>query len=158
MKEQAALSASEITADTINDFIANSEVGSELEEASNHSKEGRSVWERFLKNFVEMSSSMKNSKNVFHPQNGSVNGKHNAQAHSLNLESEKFLTQGNGVAMLKHLNIPTCKELLPGLESWKTSKVASWHSYEGHSIQWLSVVCVDRKGNFYLPLKHVEYS
>lgn len=151
LREQAALSAVEITADTVNDFIANSEVESNLEEASRHSKGGKSVWERFLMNFVEMSSSMKSPKDVFHPQNGStqvpkVNGKHNRQVQNVNLESEKPLTQGNGVAKMKHLNIPTCKEVLPGLESWKTNKVASWHSHEGHSIQWLCVVCIDRRG------------
>ncbi|CBI36887.3 hypothetical protein VitviT2T_009536 [Vitis vinifera] len=151
LREQAALSAAEITADTVNDFIANSEVESNLEEASRHSKGGKSVWERFLMNFVEMSSSMKSPKDVFHPQNGStqvpkVNGKHNRQVQNVNLESEKPLTQGNGVAKMKHLNIPTCKEVLPGLESWKTNKVASWHSHEGHSIQWLCVVCIDRRG------------
>ncbi|KAJ9696561.1 hypothetical protein PVL29_008666 [Vitis rotundifolia] len=151
LREQAALSAAEITADTVNDFIANSEVESNLEEASCHSKGGKSVWERFLMNFVEMSSSMKSPKDVFHPQNGStqvpmVNGKHNRQVQNVNLESEKPLTQGNGVAKMKHLNIPTCKEVLPGLESWKTNKVASWHSHEGHSIQWLCVVCIDRRG------------
>ena len=162
MREQAALSAAEITADTVNDFIANSEVESNLEEASRHSKGGKSVWERFLMNFVEMSSSMKSPKDVFHPQNGStqvpkVNGKHNRQVQNVNLESEKPLTQGNGVAKMKHLNIPTCKEVLPGLESWKTNKVASWHSHEGHSIQWLCVVCIDRRGNFILPIKHADY-
>lgn len=151
LREQAALSAVEITADTVNDFIANSEVESNLEEASRHSKGGKSVWERFLMNFVEMSSSMKSPRDVFHPQNGStqvpkVNGKHNRQVQNVNLESEKPLTQGNGVAKMKHLNIPTCKEVLPGLESWKTNKVASWHSHEGHSIQWLCVVCIDRRG------------
>lgn len=151
LREQAALSAAEITADTVNDFIANSEVESNLEEASRHSKGGKSVWERFLMNFVEMSSSMKSPKDVFHPQNGStqvpkVNGKHNRQVQNVNLEPEKPLTQGNGVAKMKHLNIPTCKEVLPGLESWKTNKVASWHSHEGHSIQWLCVVCIDRRG------------
>lgn len=151
LREQAALSAVEITADTVNDFIANSEVESNLEEASRHSKGGKSVWERFLMNFVEMSSSMKSPKDVFHPQNGStqvpkVNGKHNRQVQNVNLEPEKPLTQGNGVAKMKHLNIPTCKEVLPGLESWKTNKVASWHSHEGHSIQWLCVVCIDRRG------------
>lgn len=151
LREQAALSAAEITADTVNDFIANSEVESNLEEASRHSKGGKSVWERFLMNFVEMSSSMKSPRDVFHPQNGStqvpkVNGKHNRQVQNVNLESEKPLTQGNGVAKMKHLNIPTCKEVLPGLESWKTNKVASWHSHEGHSIQWLCVVCIDRRG------------
>lgn len=151
LREQAALSAAEITADTVNDFIANSEVESNLEEASRHSKGGKSVWERFLMNFVEMSSSMKSPRDVFHPQNGStqvpkVNGKHNRQVQNVNLEPEKPLTQGNGVAKMKHLNIPTCKEVLPGLESWKTNKVASWHSHEGHSIQWLCVVCIDRRG------------
>lgn len=151
LREQAALSAVEITADTVNDFIANSEVESNLEEASRHSKGGKSVWERFLMNFVEMSSSMKSPRDVFHPQNGStqvpkVNGKHNRQVQNVNLEPEKPLTQGNGVAKMKHLNIPTCKEVLPGLESWKTNKVASWHSHEGHSIQWLCVVCIDRRG------------
>ena len=163
MKEQAALSAAEITTDTVNDFIANSEGEGNLKEGSHHPQRGKSVWERFLMNFVEMSSSMKCSKDVFHPQNGSaqvprVNGKHNRHVQNANLDSEKLLTQGNGVAKMNHLNISTCQEVLPGLESWKTNKVASWHSHEGHSIQWLCVVCIDRRGNFILPINHVEYS
>lgn len=163
MKEQAALSAAEITTDRVNDFIANSEEKGDLEEASYQSKRGKSVWERFLMNFVEMSSSMKGSKDVLHSENGSVqvpkvNGTHNRQVQNVNLEFEKPLALGNGAAKMKHLNIPPYKEVLPGLESWKTNKVASWHSHEGHSVQWLCVVCIDRRGNFTLPINSVQYS
>ena len=57
-----------------------------------------------------------------------------------------MLLQGNLVAKIIQVNIPRYKEVLPGLESWQAQKIASWHNMEGHSIQWLSVVCIDRKG------------
>lgn len=53
---------------------------------------------------------------------------------------------GNGAAKMIPANNPPHKEVLPGLESWQASKIASWHNLEGHSIQWFSVVCIDRRG------------
>lgn len=97
-------------------------------------------------------STLGRSETVLQSNNGSawipkVNGKHNkhVQHESFNGKGEMLL-QGNLVAKMIQVNIPRYKEVLPGLESWQAQKIASWHNMEGHSIQWLSVVCIDRKG------------
>lgn len=112
-------------------------------------------------NVVEMSSPIKGSKDVFPAINkGSiwipkVNGKHNKHVQHVNSKvSEEELSQENGFTKMIHANIPMYKEVLPGLESWQASKIATWHNLEGHSIQWFSVVCIDRRGNFH----HVKIS
>jgi len=148
LREQAALSAAEITADSVNDFIADSEGESEVEDISDNNKRSRPLWEKILMNVVEKSSQGKCS-NDFLPVNygtvwtPKVNGKHNKHVQT----KGDLLSQGNGVAKMIQASIPRYKEVLPGLESWQASKVASWHSLEGHSIQWFCVVCIDRRGN-----------
>ncbi|KAG6748444.1 hypothetical protein POTOM_048365 [Populus tomentosa] len=147
LREQAALSAAEITADSVNDFIADSEEESEVEDISDNNKRSRPLWEKILMNVVEKSSQGKCS-NDFLPVNygtvwtPKVNGKHNKHVQT----KGGLLSQGNGVAKMIQASIPRYKEVLPGLESWQASKVASWHSLEGHSIQWFCVVCIDRRG------------
>ncbi|KAG5231721.1 rela-spot family protein [Salix suchowensis] len=147
LREQAALSAAEITADSVNDFIADSEEDSEVEDVSDNNKRSRPLWEKILMNVVEKSSQGKHS-NDFLPVNcetvwtPKVNGKHNKHVQT----KGDLLSQGNGVAKMIQASIPRYKEVLPGLESWQASKVASWHSHEGHSIQWFCVVCIDRRG------------
>jgi GTP pyrophosphokinase len=108
-------------------------------------------------NVVEMSSPGRKNGSIWAPK---VNGKHNkhVQHVSLKVKGELF-SEGNGVAKIIQANIPMYKEVLPGLESWQASKIASWHNHEGHSIQWFSVVCMDRRGKFYLVNKnHVSFS
>ncbi|KAI5311102.1 hypothetical protein L3X38_045569 [Prunus dulcis] len=152
LREQAALSAAEITADKVNDFIADSEEESEEEELQKASKGYKPIWEKMMVNVVELSLPERSSEDPFQIRNGSagvskVNGKHNKNVHHVSLKAEgEMLSQGNGVARMLQANIPMCKEALPSLESWQASKVASWHSIEGHSIQWFCVVSVDRKG------------
>ena len=106
-------------------------------------------------NGEEISTSTK-IETVLQGKNGSVwvpkvNGKHNkhVQRESFNGKGETLL-QGNLVAKMIQVNIPRYKEVLPGLESWQAQKIASWHNMEGHSIQWLSVVCIDRRGKLTL--------
>ncbi|CAK7348346.1 unnamed protein product [Dovyalis caffra] len=147
LREQAALSAAEITADSVNDFIADSEEESEVEDISDDNKRRRPLWEKILMNVVEKSSQGKRSNNLLPLNYGSVwtpkvNGKHNKDVQT---KGELF-SQGNGVAKMIQASIPRYKEVLPGLESWQARKVASWHSLEGHSIQWFCVVCIDRRG------------
>ncbi|KAJ9187810.1 hypothetical protein P3X46_003227 [Hevea brasiliensis] len=152
LREQAALSAAEITADTINDFIADSEEESEVEELSDNAEWNRTLWEKMFRKVVK-SSQRKYFEDLPMPsKNGSVwvpkvNGKHNKHLQHVNLEAkEELLSQGNGFAKMMQSNIPMHKEVLPGLESWHASKVASWHRIEGHSVQWFCVVCIDRRG------------
>ncbi|KAK3004676.1 hypothetical protein RJ639_018702 [Escallonia herrerae] len=152
LKEQAALSASEITDDSVKEFAADSEGDSELEDVSDYSKGSNHTWEKILMNVVETSSSKIIGDDVLQFQNGrikvpKVNGKHNKHMQHVSLRAKgEMLSQGNGVAKMILANIPMYKEVLPGLESWQAGKVASWNNLEGHSIQWFCVVCIDRRG------------
>lgn len=106
-------------------------------------------------NVVEMSSLVRNSKAVCSDDNASiwtpkVNGKHNKHVQHVSSEAEGGLSSHeNSFAKMIHANVPMYNEVLPGLESWQASKIATWHNLEGHSIQWFSVVCIDRRGNFH---------
>ncbi|QCD98252.1 GTP pyrophosphokinase [Vigna unguiculata] len=151
LREQAARSASDITTEAVNDFVTDSEGDSESEERSKGSSGSKYPWGKTFVNGEEISTSTK-IETVLQGKNGSVwvpkvNGKHNkhVQRESFNGKGETLL-QGNLVAKMIQVNIPRYKEVLPGLESWQAQKIASWHNMEGHSIQWLSVVCIDRRG------------
>ncbi|XP_044503075.1 putative GTP diphosphokinase RSH1, chloroplastic isoform X2 [Mangifera indica] len=159
LKEQAAMSAAEITADTVSDFIADSEEESEGEELLGNSKQSRPLWEqsrplweKILMNNVDMSSPIRSSKDIPQVNSGSlwrpkVNGKHNKHVQHVNSKAKgELLSQENGFVKMMSANIPMYKEVLPGLESWQASKIAAWHNLEGHSIQWFCVVCIERKG------------
>ncbi|KAI3414368.1 GTP diphosphokinase [Psidium guajava] len=147
LREQAALSAAEITADTLNDFIADSDKGG----VSKHPKENKPIWDRVLMSVMGMPSSGC-IEDVVQLGNGGdgitkVNGKHHKHVQHVSLMGKgESLFQGNGVAKMIQANIPLYKEVLPGLESWQANKIASWHNLEGHSIQWFCVVCIDRRG------------
>ena len=148
MREQGALSAAEITTDGVNDFIANSEEESELEELTRISRRSKPLWEKILRNVVDFSSSGRSCEDALTVKNGSiwvpkVNGKHNKHVQHVSLNANgDFLSLGNGAAKMIPANTPPHKEVLSGLES----KIALWHNLEGHSIQWFSVVCIDRRG------------
>ncbi|KAL4603555.1 hypothetical protein ACB092_10G132200 [Castanea dentata] len=144
LREQAALSAAEITADTVIDFIADSEEESETEELPDPSKASKPMWEKILMNVVGVSSPEGKNGSIWVPK---VNGKHSkhVQRASLKVKGE-LVSERNGVAKIIQANIPMYKEVLPGLKSWQASKIASWHNHEGHSIQWFCVVCIDRRG------------
>ncbi|CAK9185826.1 unnamed protein product [Ilex paraguariensis] len=152
LREQAALSATEITADKVTEFVADSEEDSEVEEVVDYSQGSKHTWEKIVRNVVDMSSSKTIGENVLQSQNGSIqvpkiNGKHNKLMQNVSLKAkDETLSQGNGVAKMILANIPVYREVLPGLESWQAGKVASWHNLEGHSIQWLCIVCIDRRG------------
>ncbi|KAF6174546.1 hypothetical protein GIB67_017129 [Kingdonia uniflora] len=152
LREQAALSATEITADTVNNFVADVEEGGESKTFLDSSKESESVIKNFFANRADFSISKLKDQEVRYAQNGrvgipKVNGKHNKHVEHMNWEaSGEMLSQGNGSAKLIRVNIPMYREVLPGLESWQASKVASWHNLERHSIQWFCVVCIDRRG------------
>lgn len=153
LREQAALSATEITADAVKTFISDVEEES-LPQKENFDvpREKKSTWKSILKNVADMSLFQINHQDTLPVQNGSVglpkvNGKHNKHAKELSLKDKgETLSQGNGIAKLIHANIPMYKEIMPGLESWQASKIEAWHNHEGHSIQWFCVVCVDRRG------------
>ncbi|KAF8369343.1 hypothetical protein HHK36_032627 [Tetracentron sinense] len=152
LREQAVLSATEITADTVKNFVADSEDENELEEFPDYPQESKPMWKEILMNVAELSTSKRSNEDVLHFQNSrvgipKVNGKHSRHVQHMSLKAKgEFLSQGNGIAKMVHANIPMYKEVLPSLESWQAGKVASWHNLEGHSIQWFCVVCIDRRG------------
>ncbi|CAH2049389.1 unnamed protein product [Thlaspi arvense] len=152
LREQAALSATEITADSVNEFVADHEGDSKAEELTDYPKGSKYTWEKILTSVVGISSSKLGGKDIFQIQNGSiqipkVNGKSNKHMQHVSLKAEgEMLSQGNGVSKMILANIPMYKEVLPGLESWQAGKIASWHDLEGHFIQWLCLVCIDRRG------------
>ncbi|KAL2510520.1 putative GTP diphosphokinase RSH1 [Abeliophyllum distichum] len=152
LKEQAALSATEITADSVKEFTAESEEDGELEEIMDYSKGTKHTWENILQNVVQISSSKTSGEDIFQfnksgIQIPKVNGNHNKHMQHVSLKANKeVLSQGNGVAKMILANIPMYREVLPGLESWRASKVASWYNLQGHSVQWFCIVCIDRRG------------
>ncbi|KAJ9543195.1 hypothetical protein OSB04_022902 [Centaurea solstitialis] len=153
LREQAALSASEITADSVNEFVADTEDDSEVEEVLDYSKGTQHTWEKILMNVMETSSSKMVDEDLFRFKNGSVkvpkvNGKHNKHVQHVSLKTKgEMLSEGNGFAAKMMLaNIPMYREVLPSLEKWLAGKVASWSNLEGHSIQWLCIASIDRKG------------
>ncbi|MFS7901646.1 putative GTP diphosphokinase, Guanosine-3',5'-bis(diphosphate) 3'-diphosphatase [Helianthus anomalus] len=148
LREQAALSASEITADSVNEFIADTEDDSEVEDVPDYSKGTQHTWEKILMNVMEMSSSKMVDEDLFRFKNGSikvgkVNGKHNKHVQHVSLKTN---SHGNEFGKLMQANVPMYKEVLPSLESWLAGKVLSWSKLQGHSIQWLCIACIDRKG------------
>lgn len=168
MKGQAALSASEITAFSVSESSADSDEDTEVKEVSHYSKGSNHTWEKIVTNVMKMSSS-KVSEDESQFQNASikvprVNGNHSKHMQHVSFKAEgELLSQGNGVAEMILANIPIYKEVLPGLESWRDCKVASWDKLEGHSIQWFCVICIDRRGTLmyikvfliYYPLSYV---
>ncbi|KAG1371275.1 putative GTP diphosphokinase RSH1, chloroplastic [Cocos nucifera] len=153
LREQASLSASEITADTVNNFVADLEDESDYEQtfSSSPTKERKSKWEKILMNVEESSSTKRKLEDLLHVQNivgiSKINGKHHKSIQEMNLMiNGSSVVRGDGFAEFVHANVHACKEVLPGLESWKASTIASWHNVEGHVIQWFCVVCLDRKG------------
>ncbi|KAI7750763.1 hypothetical protein M8C21_013065 [Ambrosia artemisiifolia] len=125
LKEQAAQSAAELTAESVNEFLADSGEDSETEEVTDYSKGTQHTWEKILMNVMEMSSMKIIGQDIFQFKNGSgikvpkVNGKHNKNMKntSLNKANGDPLSQGNGVAKLIFADVPMYKEVLPGLES-----------------------------------------
>lgn len=141
----------------VNDFIADFDEDSEVEELRLPYSNGyKPMLDRLITNIVEVPSRGKNFEGTFDVENARaciprVNGKHNKHVQHVSLKAEgELLSQGNGIARIIRANIPMYKEILPGLESWQTSKITSWHNIEGHSVLWLSVVCLDRKGKYFI--------
>ncbi|KAK8718129.1 hypothetical protein V6N13_045374 [Hibiscus sabdariffa] len=148
LREQAALSAVEITTERVNSFVADSEEENQAEEFSRQSEP---LWEKILGNIVDYSSQVRSCEDALVAKSASiwtpkVNGKLNKHLQPVNLKANgNILSRGNGAVKIIPANIPP-PEILPGLENWQASKIALWHNLEGHSILWLSLVCIDRRG------------
>ncbi|CAA6662033.1 unnamed protein product [Spirodela intermedia] len=135
LREQAANSAMEITADAVKSFVSDVEDNNDsdvlLPEFFREAEE-KFMWKKLAMNFGQISSARRGDDEDHVPDGNvgmtpRINGKH-----SKGLQPTSLRING--------------REALPGLESWKASKVASWHSLESHPIQWFCVVCIDRRG------------
>ncbi|AQL06793.1 Putative GTP diphosphokinase RSH1 chloroplastic [Zea mays] len=150
LREQAALSAAEITADAVNNFVADleDESDSELSLPSTKNEDSKFNWEKILSSdklfFVNKSSDGFLPVNNVHTK---VNGKQNKTVKDLGIKINGHSTiRGDSFSELMHPGNSTCKEVFPGLDHWKSGKISGWHNTEGNSVQWLCIACVDRKG------------
>ncbi|XP_071717058.1 putative GTP diphosphokinase RSH1, chloroplastic [Rutidosis leptorrhynchoides] len=152
LKEQATQAATQLTTDSVNEFLADTGDESEVEEVTDYSKGTHHTWEKILMNVMEMSSMKMIGEDLFQFKNGSikvpkVNGKHNKLVKTVSVKTKgETLYEGNGVAKMIFADVPIYKELLPGVDSWRDAKVSSWSVFEKHSIQWMCIVCIDRRG------------
>ncbi|XP_062211215.1 putative GTP diphosphokinase RSH1, chloroplastic [Phragmites australis] len=150
LREQAALSAAEITADAVNNFVADleDESDSELSIPSTKNEDCKFNWEKILSSdklsFVNKSSNGFLPVNNVHPK---INGKKNKTVKELGIKINGHSTiRGDSFSEFMHPGNSTSKEVFPGLDHWKSGKISVWHNTEGNSIQWLCISCVDRKG------------
>ncbi|GER34695.1 Guanosine-3',5'-bis(Diphosphate) 3'-pyrophosphohydrolase [Striga asiatica] len=152
LREQATLSATEITADSVKELVGEFKAKNEVQDVVNYSKGAKHACEQILRNAMQTTSSATNDEGIFRLDGGGIkfpkiNGKHSKSMQNVNLKAKgEVLSQGNGVAEMIFSNIPVYREVLPGLESWQANKIMSWHKLEGNSIQWLCIICIDRKG------------
>ncbi|XP_021763215.1 putative GTP diphosphokinase RSH1, chloroplastic [Chenopodium quinoa] len=145
LREQAALSAEEITTNSINDFIADYEKDVQ-EETLDFSRASRPISNTMFETLL-----LPENPEDLQLSNGAlcipkVNGKHNKLIEHSSLDKGQLLSQDNDIAKLIIANTTRPRVVLPELESWQTSKIVAWHSIEGRSIQWLSVVCANHRG------------
>lgn len=152
LKEQAAISAAEITADTVKDFVADvDEEVLEVDTSRPFSGSYASVADSDGKPF-DASNGDPFLRNPYLPEakeldpkatgNGGVNGKHHKVAEELAVKLE-----GNGLANLRVRYIQD--EARAGIEAWQTDRIAFWHGSGGRSIQWFSCCCHDRNSTFF---------
>ncbi|KAL3692288.1 hypothetical protein R1sor_005939 [Riccia sorocarpa] len=168
LKEQAALSAAEITADSVKEFLSEFEesdvdvidddVGEgRLDSGSLASSSNRTRYSSLRTDSVNGRNVVAYwSKGVGHREPGepfsepktAVNGKHNK------LVEEMFGKVGRGSS-----NGAALGTLKPGkpafallednsryvFEAWQAGRVAMWHGSGGRSLLWISIICMDRK-------------
>jgi hypothetical protein len=150
LREQAALSAAEITAEAVNNFVADLEDESDSEPLipATQNEDYRFNWQKILSP-NKLSFANRNSdgflpvNNVHTPK---VNGKHNKTVKELGIKINGSTIRGDSSTGFMHPGISACTEVFASLDHWKCGKISSWHNTEGNSIQWLCIVCVDRKG------------
>lgn len=162
LREQATLSAAEITADTVNNFVADLEDvglgdGDDVDEidlqssmsstAANVTKNKRPFLDARESIVIKaMYNNLHRVRNQLVPS-PKVNGKPNKSITEVGLKLNGELDLPRNKDKNSKLNITNMdEEVLAGLEKWKAGEVAHWHGLERQSIQWFSVSCIDRKG------------
>jgi len=159
LKEQATLSAEEITADTVNDFISDLEE-EESDDDSYSSDEspspivktngkplGTSNGDSFLRNAFQFELPRFIPKTNGAPTNGA--------ALKLAEDLVSKIARGNGFAKFKVRYIQD--EARAGIEAWQTDRIALWHSSGRGSVQWFCVCCYDRNSNLLHLRLHDKY-
>ncbi|KAL5983723.1 putative GTP diphosphokinase rsh1, chloroplastic [Asimina triloba] len=103
LREQAALSAAEITADAVTNFVADIEDESDSELGfPEFSKERKSILKEIFMNVAPFSPMKKINEDMLHTEKRTsipkVNGKHNKKVQQMSLNVNGELSQGNGIA------------------------------------------------------------
>ncbi|KAJ3683685.1 hypothetical protein LUZ60_013912 [Juncus effusus] len=135
LKEQGTLLREELTADRVHQFGADLDAPPQKDETTK--------WEKIIKT---ESLSFKNQLDLVHTN-------HNKDLVHVNHSTvRKAVQKVNGSGSVKDTGLTefiygrsAYKEILPVLEAWKAGKIATWHNVEGGSVNWLCVLCVDRK-------------
>uniref|UniRef100_A0A7I4B6T2 Putative GTP diphosphokinase RSH1, chloroplastic n=1 Tax=Physcomitrium patens TaxID=3218 RepID=A0A7I4B6T2_PHYPA len=144
LKEQAALSAAEITADSVKEFISDLDEDESEEESSSSDTcatisngNGRSSstnnGDPFLQNSYQYDSLSWKPKS-----HGTMNG----AAFKLAGDLVAKVAGGNGFAKYKIRYIQD--EARASIQAWQTDRIASWQNSGGGPVQWFSVCCHDR--------------
>eukprot|EP00250_Pteridium_aquilinum_P014465 c22008_g1_i1 orf=436-3033(+) len=155
LKEQAALVADEITFDSVREFVSElDEVDKNLLADWGAGSAAEIGFNRELLDsgpsslpFKELSIRASKVNRSFFPQvNGKANKKMEEIAVSL-IGNSKLMSNCVAGSLPKSAarNILVPKDVLASLQIWQAGKVALWHGSEDQSIQWLSVLCFDRK-------------
>lgn len=158
LKEQASLVADEITADSVKDFVSELDVidenflaewgsGMTTEKGFSCIDETENRIKRASFPFRELTIRTPEVGKFFLPR---VNGKANKKIEEVAVSlagSSKLMSNGVAGSLPKPAarNLFVQKEVLASLGIWQAAKVALWHGSEDQSIQWLSVLCFDRK-------------
>lgn len=174
LKEQAALSAEEITADTINDFIgdlneeecdddpyssldtcdtAYKNNGNPLSTSNGYPFDASQSESPSLKLKTNGAANGAVNGSVNWTMNGAVNGAVKGAGNGAVNGTVKGAVNGagngavNGAAkngFAKSLVRYIEDEARAGIEAWQADTIASWHTTGGGSVQWFSVCCRDR--------------
>ncbi|BBN13875.1 GTP pyrophosphokinase [Marchantia polymorpha subsp. ruderalis] len=170
LKEQAALSAVEITAESVNDFLSEFDEG-DLDVIDDDEAEGRLDSGSFASSSSRgrcspLRTDSPNGRNVvaywskgsgagnrepgeaFSESKTTVNGKHSK------LVEEMFGKMGrgssNGAALASSSGGKITLAVIEDesryiFEAWQAGRVAMWHGSGGRSLQWISICCMDRR-------------
>lgn len=161
LRDQAALSADEITADTVKNFVSESEeFNNNLpDDWANVKVQDSGSTLGFSYPTYPLESPSSTSLRGFKTQTSGgsasfvpqVNGKHvkKVEEMTVNLTGSPSLPASNICGSLrKSPNLSPLSmdvEVLAGLEEWKAGRVALWHRSENRPVLWLNVLCFDRK-------------
>ncbi|KAH7431778.1 hypothetical protein KP509_08G066100 [Ceratopteris richardii] len=164
LREQATLVADEITADSVKDFLSESveeetalladfssesvsedEIDIKLEDSSLNNMNHQNSMSLPFRNLIIRASEL--NRNLFTQVNGTAN-KLMKEIYASSIASTKPMINGVSAPRLKPAaDILFEQDIAASLEMWQAGKVSLWHGTESQSIKWISIFCLDRKGN-----------